>query len=112
MKDIIDKLNEQKRISRSIVKYWNVNYVPVPEKSNLEGEAEDILNHLEEMMSVEEEQKRKTIEEAVRLAEAVQNGENIDYDGMNDVTRSQIDKILHEKLDAIQSIVTSGGNKI
>ena len=28
MRDIIDKRDEQERISRSIVKFWNVNYIP------------------------------------------------------------------------------------
>ena len=28
MKDMIDKRNERERIARSIIKYWNVNYIP------------------------------------------------------------------------------------
>ena len=41
MGDTIDKRNEKERISRSIIKFWNVNYIPTPweGKENVEEAA-------------------------------------------------------------------------
>ena len=65
MLDRIDERDKQERMHRSIVKYWNVNYIPTPyaePKEEQTGEKEDAV-------------------------------------------KGQIDKILHEKTEAIRSLI-------
>ena len=74
MLDRIDERDKQERMHRSIVKYWNVNYIPTPyaePKEEQTGEKEDYGN-----------------EEVT-----------------DEVTKGQIDKILHEKTEAIRSLI-------
>ena len=46
MLDRIDERDKQERMHRSIVKYWNVNYIPTPyaePKEEQTGEKEDAV---------------------------------------------------------------------
>ena len=70
MKDMIDKRNERERIARSIIKYWNVNYIPRTQ------------------------------------ADSGKYGQEKDLD---EVTKDQIDKILHEKAEHIHQLFENGG---
>lgn len=116
MRDVIDDRNEKERISKSIVKYWNVNYVPAPPK---EDEAAKILERLEEEAAADEAAKRAEIEsllEEARRREASYNKTTGSYSGSygaeevgDEVTRGQIDKILHEKADAMRSLIEHAG---
>lgn len=120
MRDIIDERNERERISKSIVKSWNVNYVPVPPKTDeADDAAEEILDRLAEEAAEDEAEKRAQIDaliDEVRFREESYNEATGAYsgaygiDGVEDeVTKGQIDKILHEKSDAIREIVEKGG---
>lgn len=112
MKDIIDERDEKARISRSIIKYWNVNYVAKPAE---EDEAEKILKRLAEEAAADEAEKQAEIEAALeeaRLREEAYNVKTKSYsgsygmDGIEDeVTKGQIDKILHEKTDALEDLI-------
>lgn len=108
MKDIIDKLNEQEKIKRSIIKHWNVNYIPVrdmagglmgAETAEAAGEAADEAGRA----GVAQSQDGNGEISVSRYGSAA--------DEISDVTKGQIEKILHEKTDAIREIVTSGGNR-
>ena len=74
MKDMIDKRNERERIARSIIKYWNVNYIPRTQ--------------------------------AATNAYSGKYGQEKDLD---EVTKDQIDKILHEKAEHIHQLFENGG---
>ena len=77
MLDRIDERDKQERMHRSIVKYWNVNYIPTPyaePKEEQTGEKEDAVTG--QQLPVEPE-----------------------------LTKGQIDKILHEKTEAIRSLI-------
>lgn len=116
MRDIIDERNEKERISKSIIKYWNVNYVPAPQQ---DAEAERILRQLEEEAEREEAAKRAEIDAAIeekRRKEELYNVTTGSYSGsygsegiQDEVTRGQIDKILQEKTEALRSIIENGG---
>ena len=88
MKDMIDKRNEQERIARSIIKYWNVNYIPRAQTDPMK------------QMQTGEDYNRAT------NAYSGQYGQEKDLDG---VKREQIDKILHEKAENIHRLFENGG---
>ena len=122
MKDIIDERNEKERISKSIVKYWNVNYDPTPhQKDETTDAAEEILERLADEAAADEVAKRAEVDkllDEVRFRETAYNEATGSYSGSygiseveDEVTRGQIDKILHEKSDAIREIVEKGGEE-
>ena len=86
MKDMIDKRNEQERIARSIIKYWNVNYIPRaqtdPMKQMQTGETESKQEQTADE-NMQEDYNRAT------NAYSGQYGQEKDLDG---VKREQIDK--------------------
>lgn len=112
MRDIIDERNEKERISKSIVKFWNVNYVPRPVE---EDEAQKILDRL--AMEVAEDKAAKHAEIEAALEEArkrdelynVTTGSRSGAYGRDavedDVTKGQIDKILQEKNVALRELI-------
>lgn len=92
MRDIIDERNEKERVKRSIIKFWNVNYVPVSAQ-----------NH-----KVQENQGREEefidAERLAAISEEFYNSTTKSYSGAygaegvkDEVTKGQVDKILHEK---------------
>lgn len=115
MRDVIDERNEKERISRSIIKYWNVNYVNTPQVD----EKEKILKQLQEEAEKEEAAKQAEIDAALEEAQRKEELYNVttgSYSGsygsaevQDEVTRGQIDKILQEKTEALRSIIESGG---
>ena len=119
MKDIIDERNERERISKSIVKSWNVNYAPAPPKQEEKKEEESADEIIERLRAEEESAKRAHIDaiiDEVRTREKSYNAATGSYSGgygngdvEDEVTRGQIDAILHEKSDAIREIVEKGG---
>lgn len=111
MGDIIDERNEKERISRSVVKFWNVNYVTKTE----EPDAREIIERLANEAAMDEAAKQKEIEEAkeeARRREALYNATTGAYSGSygleevdDEVTQGQINKILQEKDDALRSLI-------
>lgn len=93
MKDRIDQINERKRISSSIIKSWNVNYVPV---SNIptRNESDEILANLEQTAA---EKKRREIEAVYQQVEKKEKEDRIRQD--------QINKILSEKPDVVREVM-------
>lgn len=93
MLDRIDERDKQERMHRSIVKYWNVNYIPTPyaePKEEQTGEEEAEVTG--QQLSVE--------------PEPVVSSANYGSEEVTDeVTKGQIDKILHEKTEAIRSLI-------
>lgn len=103
MRDIIDERNEKERISRSIVKFWNVNYVVKPPRND-----------------ADEESRRLAAEDAQMNEEAYMEEQNQFYNPTtgsysgkygrgeikDEVTQGQIDKILHEKSDALRNLIS------
>lgn len=118
MRDIIDERDEKERISKSIIKYWNVNYVPVPQQ---EDETQKILQQLEEEAVREEAAKRAEIDAALEAAKRREDLYNVttgSYSGsygsvevQDEVTKGQIDKILQEKTEALRSIIENGSQE-
>lgn len=93
MLDRIDERDKQERMHRSIVKYWNVNYIPTPyaePKEEQTGEKEAEVTG--QQFSVEPEQ---------IVSSANYGNEKV----TDEVTKGQIDKILHEKTEAIRSLI-------
>lgn len=97
MRDIIDERNEKERISRSIVKFWNVNYVPVIEKPTDEPQEQEAC---ENVVGSEE------------LTDELYNETTKSYSGVyglevveDEVTKGQIDKILQEKDEALRQLL-------
>ena len=93
MLDRIDERDKQERMHRSIVKYWNMNYIPTPyaePKEEQTGEEEAEVTG--QQLSVE--------------PEPVVSSANYGNEEVTDeVTKGQIDKILHEKTEAIRSLI-------
>lgn len=103
MKDMIDKRNEQERIARSIIKYWNVNYIPRtqtdPEIQKQTAETENAQNQ-----TVDE-----NMQEDYNKATKAYSGKYGQEKNLDDVTKDQIDKILHEKAEHIHQLFENGG---
>lgn len=93
MKDRIDEINERKRISSSIIKSWNVNYVPVINKPT-NSESDDILARLEQSAA---EKKRQEIEAVYQQVEEKEKEDRIRQD--------QIHQILHGKPDVVREVM-------
>ena len=86
MKDMIDKRNERERIARSIIKYWNVNYIPRTQAdSGMQKQTAEAENAQDQTMDP-----------------------NMQED-LDEVTKDQIDKILHEKAEHIHQLFENGG---
>lgn len=93
MLDRIDERDKQERMHRSIVKYWNVNYIPTPyaePKEDQTGEEEAEVTG--QQFSVEPE---------LAVSSANYGSEKV----TDEVTKGQIDKILHEKTEEIRSLI-------
>mgnify|MGYP000420014020 CR=1 FL=1 len=94
MKDMIDKRNERERIARSIIKYWNVNYIPRtqadPEIQKQTAEAENAQNKTAE----------KSTQEDYNKATNSYSGKYGQEKDLDEVTKDQIDKILAINSDA------------
>ena len=100
MKDRIDERNERERIAKSVVKFWNVNYIPVPqydepqtaeepeETMHDDADTEDVMTH----------------EEAYNVTTGAYSGEYGKNYVEDEVTKGQIGKILQEKTEAIRSL--------
>ena len=103
MKDMIDKRNEQERFARSIIKYWNVNYIPRaqtdPMKQMQTGETE----------SKQEQTADENMQEDYNRATNAYSGQYGQEKDLDDVKREQIDKILHEKAENIHRLFENGG---
>lgn len=116
MRDRIDERNEKERISRSIVKFWNVNYVTKPaEDEVLEDEAAKIIARLAKEAAEDEAAKQAEIDAAMeeaRRKEALYNATTGSFSGEygmdavdDEVTKGQIDKILQEKNEALRDLI-------
>jgi hypothetical protein len=108
MKDIIDERNERERIRKSVIKYWNVNYVPAP---TVDEEAQKVLERLAREAEEDDEKKQAEIAAAKAQAEETYNATTGSYSGeygqngvVDEATKGQIEKILHEKTDAIRDL--------
>lgn len=120
MKDIIDELNQKERLRRSIIKYWNVNYL----ENSLTEEAEkadEIFKRLEEEAAMDEAKKMEEIdaillEAQMREEAGVYNATTGTYSGIygrkevDETTKEKIDKILHEKAEAIRELIEQEGD--
>lgn len=114
MKDIIDERNEKERIRKSIIKRWNVNYMPLtPEQMAMKQAEADRL-------AEEENAAQQTGEVFAENREAdsiedLYNATTGSYSGaygrgeVNEVTKGQIDKILQEKSDALRDLIAHEG---
>ena len=85
MLDRIDEGDKQERMHRSIVKYWNVNYIPTPYAEPKEEQTGQQL----------------PVEPELTVSSANYGNEEV----TDEVTKGQIDKILHEKTEAIRSLI-------
>lgn len=103
MKDLIDERNERERIQKSIIKYWNVNYVP-QRNEKIQSEKEECEQEVEYIV---EEEHGLYNESTHALSGAYGHGEVED-----EVTKGQIDKILREKRDAIQALFDEDDAKL
>ena len=92
MLDRIDERDKQERMHRSIVKYWNVNYIPTPYAEPKEEQTGEEAAVTGQQLSVEPE---------LTVSSANYGNEEV----TDEVTKGQIDKILHEKTEAIRSLI-------
>ncbi len=102
MGDTIDKRNEKERISRSIIKFWNVNYIPTPweGKENVEEAA------------ASEKEAEKEAPERPRELESLYNATTGSYSGTygaakvsDEVIKGRINRILQEKDEALRNLI-------
>lgn len=130
MKDIIDERNERERISKSIIKYWNVNYVipEVPQETKEAEETADIALDDEIMGIIDRADEDEIWDEAEEQAALLRAGEEYlkeekaifnkttgSYSGAygrkeveDEETKGQIDAILHARSDALRDLIARG----
>ncbi len=133
MKDVIDERNERERISKSIIKYWNVNYVipEVPQETKeaeapadveLDDEIMDIINSADEDEVIDEAGEQEDLERAreeyLKNEKAIYNATTGSYSGAygqkaveDEETKGQIDAILHARSDALRDLIARGGEE-
>ena len=95
MKDMIDKRNERERIARSIIKYWNVNYIPRTQTAEAENAQDQTMD--------------PNMQEDYNKATNAYSGKYGQEKDLDEVTKDQIDKILHEKAEHIHQLFENGG---
>lgn len=105
MKDRIDERNEREKIAKSIVKFWNVNYIPTPQYEEPPTVPEEPVQS-ESMAEHELEH-----EGAYNITTGSYSGEYGRDEVKDEVTKGQIDKILSEKTDAIRSLFEQNGER-
>lgn len=102
MKDIIDERDEKERIKKSIIKYWNVNYVPKPQAQ------EDSLNNEGQLnadaQGADCDMAEAEVDEMYNVATGSYSG-NYGKNEVDEVTLGQIDKILQEKTEALRDLI-------
>lgn len=106
MRDIIDERNEKERISKSIVKYWNVNYVVRPvekpdESAESIAESERDMGEVSVDVAAEETQRDEFYNATTGSYSGAYGMEMV----KDEVAKGQIDKILHEKKDALRDLI-------
>ena len=103
MKDMIDKRNERERIARSIIKYWNVNYIPRTQAdSGMQKQTAEAENAQDQTMD-------PNMQEDYNKATNAYSGKYGQEKDLDEVTKDQIDKILHEKAEHIHQLFENGG---
>lgn len=128
MKDVIDERNERERIGKSIIKYWNVNYVipevPKEQEKLSDVELDDELMGIIDRADCETEgdeavsagELEKAREEYLENERAIYNATTGSYSGAygqkeveDEETKGQIDAILHARSDALRDLIAKGG---
>lgn len=112
MKDLIDEKNQREELKRSIVKAWNVNYIDA-ETLKKQQEAECVIQRLDAEKAQDEATKQAEIDKAYEEANRQEdyNKTTGSYSGaygrgqVDDVTKGQIDLILHEKDANLRHII-------
>lgn len=111
--DAIDKRNVREKIARSIIKRNNVHYVTQEELDQQkakeeEQRAKEIYERLQAEAAADEAKKQQEIEEALRMQQSYNATTNA-YSGeygknmpQDEVTLSQIEKILSEKQEEFE----------
>lgn len=105
MKDLIDERNERERIHNSIVKFWNVNYIPTPVKKPA-SESETVASQPESSGTPEAEVHEGLYNESTGSYSGLYGA---DAENVDEVTRGQIDQILSEKDEHLREIIKSEG---
>lgn len=103
MKDMIDKRNEKERFARSIIKYWNVNYVPREQVHEAMQKETGEVGDTDSMASAE------NLQDEYNKATGAYSGKYGQEKDLDEVTKGQIDKILHEKAENIHRLFENGG---
>lgn len=103
MRDIIDERNEKERISKSIIKFWNVNYIPTPYGSDDTIEEETDSVEQEQCEDVPDESNER--EEFYNAATGAYSGAYGADEVYDEVTKGQINRILQEKDEALRSLI-------
>ena len=94
MKDMIDKRNERERIARSIIKYWNVNYIPRTQADfGMQKQTAEAENAQDQTMD-------PNMQEDYNKATNAYSGKYGQEKDLDEVTKDQIDKILAINSDA------------
>jgi hypothetical protein len=81
------------------VKFWNVNYIPAPVKEEPEESDAEADVNIDETLAEEER-----MESSYNATTGSYSGEYGQHGPTDEVTKGQIEKILHEKTDAIQEL--------
>lgn len=91
MKDMIDKRNERERIARSIIKYWNVNYIPRTQAdSGMQKQTAEAENAQDQTMD-------PNMQEDYNKATNAYSGKYGQEKDLDEVTKDQIDKKNREE---------------
>ena len=94
MKDMIDKRNERERIARSIIKYWNVNYIPRTQADfGMQKQTAEAENAQDQTMD-------PNMQEDYNKATNAYSGKYGQEKDLDEETKDQIDKILAINSDA------------
>lgn len=126
-RDLIAEKNRRAEIKSSVIKRWNVNYIDLEtlKRQEEESKAMEIFNRLESEKAEDEAKKQAEINQAYLDAEEATrkwmdenyNESTGSFSGMygqgdmDDVTKDQVDLILHEKDAAIQGMFAANAVK-
>lgn len=127
-RDLIAEMNRKAEMKRSIIKSWNVNYIDAETVKRLEEEARalEVYQRLEDEKALDEAKKQEEIKKAYQEREkADRQWMDVNYNAstgsfsgiygqnsVDNVTKNQVELILHEKDAAIQKIIAGNAAKI
>lgn len=105
MKDMIDKRNEKEQIRKSIVKFWNVNYIPYSQEKTADLDVEKKAECSDALAEVKEQ------ENLYNAATGAYSGAYGTGEIEDEAQREWIGRILQERNEEVSELIRENSDE-